>query len=154
MANVNVTIVGPPDYDRVIELYNQVFQPPRDVSFLELRLGRRHNPLTMIAEMHDRPLGFLCGYELRPSTYYSWLYGVVPDARRQGVASQLMEAEHAWARENGYEMLRFECYNQHRPMLILAIHKGYDVVGMRWDSRTANNHVIFEKDLTDEDSGG
>lgn len=56
-----------------------------------------------------------------------------------------MDAEHAWACSQGYEMIRLECYNNHRPMLLLAIKRGYDIVGIRWDSRTAENLVVFEK---------
>ena len=70
---------------------------------------------------------------------------MLPDARRLGVATQLMDAEHAWACSQGYEMIRLECYNNHRPMLLLAIKRGYDIVGIRWDSRTAENLVVFEK---------
>ncbi|MCP4245684.1 MAG: GNAT family N-acetyltransferase [bacterium] len=95
-------------------------------------------------------MGFACGYELRPTTYYSWLYGVLPDARRLGVATQLLVAETAWARDRGYEMARFECYNQHKPMLLLAIRAGYEIVGLRHDSHTANNLVILEKHLHKE----
>jgi GNAT superfamily N-acetyltransferase len=72
---------------------------------------------------------------------------VAPDCRRQGIASQLMEAVHSWARQHDYESLRFECHNQHRPMLHLAIAKEYDIVGMRWDPDRGDNLVIFEKAL-------
>ena len=146
MTNAKIEIVGPAEYELICELYNAVFRPPVDVSFFERRL-RHHNTLMLVAELEERPVGFSCGYELRPSTYYSWLYGVLPDARRLSIASQLMDAEHTWAGEHGYEMTRFECYNQHRPMLLLAIKLGYDIVGIRWDSRTAENLVIFEKHL-------
>ncbi|MFQ5592419.1 MAG: GNAT family N-acetyltransferase [Phycisphaerae bacterium] len=147
MTSVKIDIVGPGEYALLCELYSSVFRPPVDVAFFERRL-RHHKALLMVAELDQRPVGFSCGYELRPTTYYSWLYGVLPDARRMGIASQLMEAEHAWARDHGYEMIRFECYNQHRPMLLLAIKLGYDITGIRWDSRTAENLVIFEKLLT------
>jgi len=39
-----------------------------------------------------------------------------------------MEAVHEWARQNDYESIRFECHNQHRPMLHLAIALQYDIV--------------------------
>jgi hypothetical protein len=35
-------------------------------------------------------------------------------------------------------------------MLVLAIKRGMDIVGTRWDSRTANNLVVFEKFLSAE----
>ena len=70
--------------------------------------------------------------------------------RRQGIASQLMDAVHSWARQNDYESIRFECHNQHRPMLQLAIGREYDILGIRWDPDRGENLVIFEKVLTNE----
>jgi len=149
MATARIEVIGPGEYGLVCDLYNRIFVPHVNQAFLERRLHGRHNVLVLVAELDGKPAGFSCGYELRPSTYYSWLYGVVPDARRLGVASQLMGAEHAWARDKGYEMARFECYNQQRPMLILAIRMGYDIIGIRYDSRTGGNLVVFEKLLQD-----
>ena len=147
MANARIEAVGPKEYELICELYNAVARPSVDVSFLERRLNHHRQVLAMIAELEGKPVGFSCGYELRPSTYYSWLYGVLPDARRLGVASQLMDAQHAWVRAHEYEMIRMESYNQYRPMILLAIKRGYDIVGIRWDSHTSNNLVIFEKNL-------
>jgi hypothetical protein len=59
-----------------------------------------------------------------------------------------MDAVQAWVGQHGYDSIRFECHNQHRPMLHLAISQGYDVVGIRWDPDRGNNLVIFEKLLT------
>ena len=56
-------------------------------------------------------------------------------------------AVHEWAKQNDYESIRFECHNQHRPMLHLAIALGYDIVGIRWDPDRGDNLVIFEKVL-------
>ena len=149
MATAKIDIVGRSEYGLICEMYNQIARPPVDEAFLERRLRYRHNVLLMVAELDKKPAGFSCGYELRPTTYYSWLYGVLPDARRLGVASQLMAAEQAWAIRQGYEMARLECYNRYKPMLILAIHTGYEIIGMRYDSHTGNNLVVFEKHLQD-----
>ena len=144
MATAKIEIVGPAEYELISDLYNEVFKPHVDAKFFKQRL-QHHNSLVMVAELDKRPVGFSCGYELRPSTFYSWLYGVLPDARRLGIATQLMDAEYAWVCDRGYEMIRLECYNNHRPMLVLAIKRGYNIVGTRWDSRTAENLVVFEK---------
>ncbi|MHC4065817.1 MAG: GNAT family N-acetyltransferase [Planctomycetota bacterium] len=147
MATAKIEIVGPSEYGLIRDLYNRIARPPVDESYFQRRLRYRHNVLMMVAEMDHQPVGFSCAYELRPTTFYGWLYGVLPEARRLGVASQLMAAEHAWAKEQRYEMIRFECYNQHKPMLLLAIQTGYEIIGLRHDSRTAGNLVIFEKHL-------
>ena len=150
MATAKIHPVGPGEYDLVAELYNEIFRPPENAEYFNRRFHGRTKTLVLVAELDDEPAGFACGYELRPSTYYSWLCGVLPNARRMGIASQLMGAEQAWARENGYEMLRFECVNQARPMIHVAVRDGYDIVGIRWDSRNQSNLVIFQKDLTEE----
>jgi GNAT superfamily N-acetyltransferase len=91
----------------------------------------------------------LLGYELKPGVFYSWFCGVVPEMRRQGIASQLLDAMHSWAKQHEYDAVRFECLNQQRPLLHLAIGMGYDIVGLRWDADHGDNLVIFEKALHD-----
>ncbi len=147
MANARIDIVAQNDIPLISELYNQVFKPTRPPEFFRRRFLGRHNDLILIASVEDRPVAFFVGFELKPTVFFCWLFGVLADYRRQGIASQLMDAVHAWAAEHGYESIRIECLNQHRPMLHLAIHHGYDIVGIRWDPDHAQNLVIFEKAL-------
>jgi GNAT superfamily N-acetyltransferase len=147
MADAIVDIVGPEDLGVIVELYNQIFRPPRDLESFRRRFQGRYNILQMIARVGNRPVGFFLGFELKPTVYFAWFYGVVPEVRRSGIASQIMEAVHSWARQNDYESIRFECHNQHRPMLHLAIAQEYDIVGMRWDPDRGENLVLFEKVL-------
>ena len=149
MANAEVIPVGLGELDLVADLYNQVFTPPRDVGSFRRRVEGRRGVLILIAQLERRPVGFLSALELKPDTHFGWLCGVLPEFRRHGIASQLLEAHEAWARQEGYELLRFECYNRHRPMLHTAITHGYNIVGIRWDGQHHDNLVIFEKDLTD-----
>ena len=149
MANSRIEIVGKSELALVGDLYSQVFQPPHDAGFFQRRLLGRYNELIMIAHVDDRPVGFFIGFELKPGTFFEWLYGVLPDYRRAGIASQLMDAAHAWAREHGYHASRMECHNHHRPMLHLAIARNFDVLGIRWDPDHQENLVIFEKHLED-----
>ncbi|HZT83492.1 MAG TPA: GNAT family N-acetyltransferase [Gemmataceae bacterium] len=147
MADAVIELVGPEDLPIILKLYNQIFRPPRDVESVLRRYRGRYNVLQMVARVGDRPVGFFLGFELKPTVFFGWFYGVLPEFRRQGIASQLMDAVHEWARQNEYESIRFECHNQHRPMLHLAIDLGYDIVGMRWDADRGENLVIFEKVL-------
>ncbi len=147
MADAIIEILGPEDLPIVVQLYNQIFRPGRDVDSFARRYRGRYNVLQLVARIGDRPVGFFLGFELKPTMFFAWFYGVLPEYRRQGIASQLMEAAHSWARQNDYEAIRFECHNQHRPMLHLAIAQGYDIVGIRWDPDRGENLVIFEKSL-------
>jgi GNAT superfamily N-acetyltransferase len=147
MADVIIDVVGPDDLQVIVDLFNQVYRPPRNLESFQKRFRGRYNILQMVARVGDHPVGFFLGFELKPTIFYAWFYGVHADFRRQGIASQLMEAAHAWAKMRDYEYIRFECHNQHRPMLHLAISLGYDIVGIRWDPDRSDNLVIFEKYL-------
>jgi GNAT superfamily N-acetyltransferase len=148
MADAIIEMVGPEELPMIVEMYNQIFRPARDLDSFHRRYRGRYNILQMVARLDNRPVAFFLGFELKPTVYFAWFYGVLPDCRRMGIASQLMDAVHSWVKQNDYESIRFECHNQHRPMLHLAIALGYDIVGIRWDPDRGDNLVIFEKVLS------
>lgn len=144
MADAEIMPVGMGELTLISDLYNEVFRPMRDRTFFERRFKGRINPILLVAQVEKRPAGFVMGYEQKPGTFYIWLIGVLPAYRNQGIASQLMEAVSAWASDNDYHTIRFECFNQHRPMLRLGIRQKYDVVGIRYDKDTESNLVMME----------
>src|ERR1700730_16162383 len=105
MADAIIDHVGPEDLPVIAQLYNQIFRPPRDVEAFHKRYRGRYNVLQLVARLNDRPVGFFLGFELKPTVYFAWFYGVIPECRRQGMASQLMEAVHSWARQNEAESM-------------------------------------------------
>jgi GNAT superfamily N-acetyltransferase len=145
MADAIIDIVGPEDLPVIVQLYNQVYRPPRDEEHFQRRYLGRYNVVQMIARLGQRPVGFVIGFELKPRVFFTWFCGVIPSHRRQGIASQLMDAMHSWAKQNDYESLRFECHNQARAMLHLAINQEYDIVGIRWDSDRGDNLIQLQK---------
>jgi GNAT superfamily N-acetyltransferase len=147
MADVVIDVVSMEQLPVIVDLYNQIFRPSRDIASFRRRYLGRYNILQMIAHLGDKPVGFFLGFELKPTTFFAWFYGVLPECRRQGIASQLMDAAHSWARQHEYESFRVECHNAHRPLLHLSIALGYDIVGIRWDADRGDNLVIFEKSL-------
>ncbi len=147
MANADMVVIGPGELGLVTELYNEVFSPTVDQEHFRRRFQGRHNVSMIVAMLDGAHVGIIVGFELIPTTYFVWLCGVLPDFRRLGIATQLLDAQQAWAQEHHYQIIRFECQNQHRPMLHLAISEGYDLVGIRWDSAVMGNMVVFEKEL-------
>ena len=145
MANVVIDRLSPSDTATLSHLYNNVFRPERTPEFFARRFVGRHNTLVLVARIDNHAVGFLVGFELKPSTFYSWLCGVAPEMRRAGVASQLMNAAIDWAKTEGYNSLRFECQNRHRAFLQFGISAGFDIVGIRFDPDRSENLVIFEK---------
>ena len=153
MATADIVPLGLNELPFVQDLFNQVFRPGKELAFFQRRFKGRLNPLILLAQIEKRPAGFALGYEIKPSTYYCWLMGVLPDFRQAGIASQLMEAMSAWSRENGYHVLRFECYNRHRPMLRLAVKQNFDIVGIRFDNDEGVNLITMEQAVDEQDGG-
>ncbi len=147
MADAVIDVVDADDLTLITELYNQIFRPARTVESFRRRYLGRYNVLQLVARVDGQPVGFFLGYELKPDTFFAWFYGVLPEGRRLGVGSQLMEAAQTWATAHNYEVIRLECQNSHRPMLHLAIDLNYDIVGMRWDADRSSNLIMFEKSL-------
>lgn len=149
MSEVQIVTAGVGQIDVLADLHNDIFRPPQTAEFFKRRFLGRYNVVILFATIDDRPVGFVVGFELKPSMYYIWLCGVHADYRRAGVAAQLMEGLHAWAAEHEYQYVRMECHNRHREVLRLAVELNYDIVGIRWDSERADNLIVFEKVLSD-----
>ena len=91
MADAIIEQHDPEELQVVSQLYNQIFRPPRDIESIRRRFRGRYNVMQLIARIGDRPVGFFLGFELKPTVYFAWFYGVLPEFRRQAIASQLME---------------------------------------------------------------
>lgn len=112
---------------------------------LQRRLrGRRRLLLAAVAE--DRVVGYKFGYEDSPGRFYSWIGGVNPAWRRQGIARRLMDRQHEWARQRGYPRVRTHTANEHRNMLLLNIVAGFDVIGTLINHK-GEGRIILEKQL-------
>ena len=144
-SDVVIDRVDPKDTTLLAHLHNQVFRPERTEESLARRFTGRHNVLCLVAQVKNEAVGFYVGFELKPSVHFTWIVGVMRDARRIGIASQLMQSAQSWAKENGYISIRFECNNTHRPMLHFGISEDYEIVGLRWDPDSGQNLVIFER---------
>ncbi len=149
MGKIVTDQVDPKDTELMAHLFNQVFRPERDGDSFARRLESRMHPLFMVARIDNEAVGFYVGMELKPAIHFSWLCGVMPDARRMGVATVLMRDAMGWAQSRGYSGLRFECTNDKRPMLHFGISQGFNIIGLRWDEERLQNLLIFERNLAE-----
>ena len=67
MANAKIDIVGLADIPLIVNLYSQIFRPPKDAEFFKRRFLGRYNPLLLVASLDDHPVGFFTGFELKPT---------------------------------------------------------------------------------------
>ena len=90
-------------------------------------------------------VAFKAGYALSDTKYYSWLGGVLPDYRRRGLASMLMERQHAWLGERGYAMVETATNQENVAMAAANLKHGFLVAGTR--RNPDNTQILFLKPL-------
>lgn len=99
-----------------------------------------------LAYVEGTPVAFKLGYKLNEREFYSWLGGVVPEFRGLGIASDLMTAQHEWARTQGFKRLQTKTQNRFREMLLLNIRSGFNIIGYH-SSDEGGAKIVLEKEL-------
>jgi len=110
------------------------------------RLSNRPH-LILRANTANQAAGFKIGYEIGPGIFYSWVGGVLPDFRRQGVARALANEMEAWLRTNHYHTLHMKTHNQFQNMLLFSIGNGFQITGVEQRENISENRILLEKKL-------
>ncbi|MDV6253224.1 GNAT family N-acetyltransferase [Vibrio sp. EA2] len=108
------------------------------------RIGDK-NSLILVAEKNGTILGFKIGYELDDDTFYSWFGGVAPQARNEGVAQMLLEAQEEWVADHGYKTLKVKSRNQFPAMLRLLLRNDYLIEKFEKNVNIRESRVHFIK---------
>ena len=91
-------------------------------------------------------VGFKVGRSNDPRTFESWVGGVLPKARQQGIASHLARLQEAWCRANGFQFIQTETAHDNAAMLTVNLKQGFCIAGTYLD-RGTHLKVILQKDL-------
>ena len=87
---------------------------------------RQQDALLLIAYDGDSPIGFKLGYTLEDRhTFFSWLGGVDPDYRRQGIAQALLEIQERHVRGLGIRTIYFTSFDRFPEMIQLGKKNNY-----------------------------
>ena len=108
-----------------------------DDSSLAVRLGRETDHDLWIAQLDDRPVGFKLGYRASDGVFYSWLGGLAPEARRRGIARELMRLQHAAARAAGYRFIETRTRAGNEAMAALNRAADFEAIWEETDSSGA-----------------
>lgn len=114
----------------VLAAFLDVILPDDWSNFAEKLEGRRSLSAHVALGVEGRLIGLKLGYERNRGVFNSWMGGVAPEARGQGIAAALMEAQHAWAKEAGFRGLETATRQPNQAMAILNLKAGFMVAGL------------------------
>ncbi|WP_105901134.1 GNAT family N-acetyltransferase [Vibrio gangliei] len=103
--------------------------------------------LILIAKVDGALAGYKLGYQLNEREFYSWLGGVLPQYRQQGIATALRLYQEAWAKQSGYTSIQVKSMNRYPNMLRLLISSGYQIIGDEQDESQSDGKILFHKEL-------
>ncbi|WOE75149.1 GNAT family N-acetyltransferase [Alterisphingorhabdus coralli] len=86
--------------------------------------------LHLVATQDAKPVAFKLGHAEGESAFYSWLGGVAPDWRGHGLAAALMQAQHEWARAQGYRKVTTRTRKDNARMAQINLAAGFVETGL------------------------
>ncbi len=118
-------------FDRYRQFYEQAPDAHAALAFIQERLARGESAIFLAEADDGRALGFT---QLFPSfssvrAARTWILNdlyVLPEARRQGVARELLDTAAAFARQTGAVRLELETDHDNRSAQALYRHLGWD----------------------------
>ncbi|MEO9967680.1 MAG: GNAT family N-acetyltransferase [Reichenbachiella sp.] len=124
------------------------FDNPHDEQIYQERLsGKTH--LIIIAESQELPVGFKVGYDkFGDSSFYTWMGGVLPEYRSQGIAKSLASYQEKFAKEEGFDSVILKTRNRHKNMLRFAISSGFEIIDVDERIPTAESRILLKKILS------
>ena len=140
------TIEGIPDenlYQELAILYTTLFKDA-DLEFFKQRINEQLKALYVLAHSANKLIGFKIGYPYNDDAFYSWIGGVHPKYRKQGIAKQLAKIQEDYAKNKEFTKLRTKSMNQFKPMMILNLKNGYDIVNVYTNTK-GQTKIVFEK---------
>jgi len=104
--------------------------------------------LILVAEKDQQVVGFKVGYDrYRDGSFYSWLGGVLPENRKDGIAAQLANEQEKWVSEHGFGSITLKTRNRFRAMLIFALKNGFLIENIEIKENVEDNRIILRKML-------
>jgi ribosomal protein S18 acetylase RimI-like enzyme len=124
-----------------------IFWPDEPVTDLADKLSWRSKVWAVCAIVDDELVGFKLGYQKEGGRLHSWLGGVHPDWRREGLARRLGEAQQAIARDLGFAFITTSTRQNNRAMAILNLQLGFHICGYSCEpGKAAQIDYVFQLD--------
>lgn len=93
------------------------------------------------------PAGYIIGYDKfqdNKTNFYCWMAGVIPQYRKSGVLTAMMEYLKNWSKEQGYKNLRIKTRNTRREMLSFLVKNNFNFYEIEAQENIRDNRICLE----------
>ena len=132
-------------YDELIALTRMFFEQKPDKQYFD-RLQHVNKPFIIFAKFDDTLIGCKIGYQTSHDSFYSWIGGVHPDFRRQGIAQNMMQLQIDWCIKNEIRVIRTKALIKNSTMYCLNFKNGFRVIGNEIAGKYGHS-LLFSKTL-------
>ena len=135
-------------FKECVTLSNQIpeFDNPYYLEEYEKRCGEIH--LILITEIKGKPIGFKIGYDrYKEGSFYSWMGGVLPEFRQNGIANALADYQENWAKENGFGSIKLKTRNKHKAMIQFSLKRGFVIQEEIPKTPNEETRILMVKDI-------
>ena len=134
--------------DGIVQLHKTIFHTADN---LVSKMESKPQLLVITAMVDQKVIGYKIGYEKEENIFYSWLGGVDSHYRNLRVASTLLEMQHHYLKQNGYDIVQTKTMNRWRSMLLLNIKNGFDIIDTYIDEKGLHK-IVLEKKLSNNEA--
>lgn len=134
------------NFDLVYQLYSKIFDPPHPKEKLRTRSANKAEYLVLLAKEGQDNVGLKVGFP-EDGYFHSWIGGVLPEYRNNGIAKELTEAQHRWAKDNGYKKVKIHTDHRFNNMIIHNIRNGFEILETKIRPDSGIRKIIMTKDL-------
>ena len=104
--------------------------------------------IILVAYVDDKVVACKIGYDRYcDGSFYSWLGGVLPEFRKQGIAQELNIRMEAFVKEKGYNSIVYKTRNKFTNMLRFGLKNGYKIIGFEEKEDISEHRIILKKSL-------
>lgn len=129
----------------------EVIKPINKKLFREDRIINDYNQkdlLILLAYVSETLIGFKVGYGMGNKTFYSAKSGILPDYRRNGIATKLLYRMILEVKNLGYRSMIFDTFPSRYPgMKDLGLKEGFTPISEKWNEAYKDTQIRMKLKL-------
>lgn len=138
-------------FEPALRILKQIPEFSDGFSTEEFERRLQNDAVILLAWYNGIPAGCKIDYNrFGNKVFYSWLGGVLPEFRRNGLAQQLQEKMELIAKDRGYEFIRFKTRNRFAAMISFGLTNGFRIIDFISEESPMESRIVLQKKLANE----